>query len=153
MAKKKLQELENLIKPVLEEDMELLDLEYVKEGPFFYLRVFIDKEGGLNIEDITNVTREINSVLDKEDPIEEQYFLEVSSPGLDRSLKKDRDFVREKGKEVEVKLYKPQNGKKTYEGRLVGLEEENGNIVIEAEEKRLSFCREDVAIVKLKIDF
>ncbi len=153
MAKKKLQELEKLIQPALEEEMELVDLEYVKEGPFFYLRVFIDKEGGLNIEDITNVTREINIILDREDPIEEQYFLEVSSPGLDRALKKDRDFVREKGKEVEVRLYKPKDGRKTYEGRLVGLEEEGGSIVIEAEDKVVSFRREDVAIVKLKIDF
>lgn len=152
MSKRMEVELEQLIQDVLDDEFELVDLEYVKEGPYFYLRVFIDREGGLDIEDITDVTREINLVLDEKDPIQEQYFLEVSSPGLDRALKKDRDFIRERGKEVELKLYRAKDGKKQYEGRLMGLDEE-GRIVMECEGKKCSFDKQEVAVVKLKVNF
>lgn len=152
MAKKLEQELEQWIKDILSDEMELVDLEYVKEGPYFYLRVFIDREGGLDIEDITDVTRKINALLDEKDPIEEQYFLEVSSPGLDRALKKEKDFVREKGKEVEIKLYRPKDGKKQYEGKLVGIDEKNC-IVIESDGETVTFDRKEIAVVKLKVNF
>lgn len=152
MSKRLEVELEQLVQGVLSDEFELVDVEYVKEGPYFYLRVFIDREGGLDIEDITDVTREINLVLDEKDPIQEQYFLEVSSPGLDRALKKDRDFIREKGKEVELKLYRSKDGKKQYEGRLMGLDEE-GCIVVECEGKEYSFDKKEVAVVKLKVNF
>lgn len=152
MSKRMEVELEQLIQDVLDDEFELVDLEYVKEGSYFYLRVFIDREGGLDIEDITDVTREINLVLDEKDPIQEQYFLEVSSPGLDRALKKDRDFIRERGKEVELKLYRAKDGKKQYEGRLMGLDEE-GRIVMECEGKKCSFDKQEVAVVKLKVNF
>lgn len=152
MAKKLEQELEQWIKDILSDEMELVDLEYVKEGPYFYLRVFIDREGGLDIEDITDVTRKINALLDEKDPIEEQYFLEVSSPGLDRALKKEKDFVREKGKEVEIKLYRPKDGKKQYEGKLVGIGEKNC-IVIESDGETVTFDRKEIAVVKLKVNF
>ena len=102
-------------------NFEIVDVEYVKEAGEYYLRIFLDKEGGISLTDCEEVSRALSEVLDAKDPIKENYFLEVSSPGLDRPLKKDKDFVRYAGRVVEIKLYKPWNGSKQLEGDLVGL--------------------------------
>ena len=101
------QRTEQLILPlVAKNNFELVDVEYVKEGATWYLRAYIDKEGGITIEDCEIISRELSELLDREDFIPDAYILEVSSPGLGRQLKKDKDFARSIGKEVEVKLYK-----------------------------------------------
>ncbi|HBG0491973.1 ribosome maturation factor RimP [Clostridioides difficile] len=135
-----------------EHGFEMVDVEYVKEAGEYYLRVYIDKEEGISLNECELVSRELSPILDEKDPIKENYFLEVSSPGLDRALKKDRDFVRYQGRDVDLKLYKPLNGCKQFEGELVGLTEDN-NIKIIANGKEIEFNRKDVAIVRLAIKF
>ncbi|EMJ5408061.1 ribosome maturation factor RimP [Clostridioides difficile] len=135
-----------------EHGFEMVDVEYVKEAGEYYLRVYIDKEKGISLNECELVSRELSPILDEKDPIKENYFLEVSSPGLDRALKKDRDFVRYQGRDVDLKLYKPLNGCKQFEGELVGLTEDN-NIKIIANGKEMEFNRKDVAIVRLAIKF
>ncbi|MCB4302688.1 ribosome maturation factor RimP [Clostridioides difficile] len=135
-----------------EHGFEMVDVEYVKEAGEYYLRVYIDKEEGISLNECELVSRELSPILDEKDPIKGNYFLEVSSPGLDRALKKDRDFVRYQGRDVDLKLYKPLNGCKQFEGELVGLTEDN-NIKIIANGKEMEFNRKDVAIVRLAIKF
>lgn len=142
---------ESLLLPIVEENgVEIYDIEYVKEGSDFYLRVFLDKEGGINIIDCENVSRALSEVLDTEDFIPDAYILEVSSPGLGRTLKKDRHFEKSIGEEVEIKLYKAIDKCKEFSGILVSFDEEK--IVIKAEEE-IVFNRSDIAIVKLALDF
>ena len=113
---------EELVLPITNEhNIELVDVEYVKEAGEYYLRIFIDKDGGVSLNDCEVVTRAINPILDEKDPIKENYFLEVSSPGLDRPLKKEKDFIRYAGSDVEVKLYRPINKLKHFEAELVEL--------------------------------
>ena len=130
------EKVESLIEPKIKElGYNLYDVEYVKEGKDYYLRVYIDKDTGISIEDCELVSNNINEILDQADYIKDQYFLEVSSPGLDRPLKKDKDFERYKGRDVEIKLYKPMNGSKQFEGELVGLTEDNNiKVIIDGEE-------------------
>ena len=137
---------------IAEKGLELVDLEFVKEGVNWYLRVYIDKDGGVNIDDCEAVSRALEVKLDEKDPIEQAYILEVSSPGIDRPLKKDADFVKYQGEIIDVKLYKAQDGSKQYQGRLLGLEngvlsieEENGNVV--------KFEQKDIASVRLAVIF
>ncbi|MCC0636967.1 MULTISPECIES: ribosome maturation factor RimP [unclassified Clostridioides] len=135
-----------------EHGFEMVDVEYVKEAGEYYLRVYIDKEEGISLNECELVSRELSPILDEKDPIKENYFLEVSSPGLDKALKKDRDFARYQGRDVDLKLYKPLNGCKQFEGELVGLTEDNNiKIIINGEE--MEFNRKDVAIVRLAIKF
>ncbi|CEH35270.1 ribosome maturation factor RimP [Romboutsia lituseburensis] len=131
---------------------EIVDVEYVKEAGEYYLRIFLDKEGGISLNDCEAVSRELSEVLDVKDPIKDNYFLEVSSPGLDRPLKKDKDFVRYQGRDVEIKLYKPMNGSKQFEGGLVGLTEEN-NIKVIIDGNEVEFSKKEVALVRLAIKF
>lgn len=152
MSKRIADQIEELFLSVLDEKYELVDVEYVKEGAFYYLRVFIDKDGGLDIDEISDITRVLNKLLDEKDPIQQQYFLEVSTPGLGRALKKERDFIRESGKEIELKLYQPVNGQKELFGVLIGLDE-TGNIVIQSEDEQLCLSKKDIASIKLKVDF
>lgn len=152
MSKRIAVQIEELFLSVLDEKYELVDVEYVKEGTFYYLRVFIDKDGGLDIDEISDITRVLNKLLDEKDPIQQQYFLEVSTPGLGRALKKERDFIRESGKEIELKLYQPVNGQKELSGVLIGLDE-TGNIVIQSEDEQLCLSKKDIASIKLKVDF
>lgn len=152
MSKRIADQIEELFLSVLDEKYELVDVEYVKEGAFYYLRVFIDKDGGLDIDKISDITRVLNKLLDEKDPIQQQYFLEVSTPGLGRALKKERDFIRESGKEIELKLYQPVNGQKELSGVLIGLDE-TGNIVIQSEDEQLCLSKKDIASIKLKVDF
>ena len=133
-------------------NFEIVDVEYVKEAGEYYLRIFLDKEGGISLTDCEEVSRALSEVLDAKDPIKENYFLEVSSPGLDRPLKKDKDFVRYAGRDVEIKLYKPWNGSKQFEGELVGLTEDN-NIRVIIDGNEVDFTKKEVALIRLAIKF
>ena len=147
------QRLEALLSPVLEElAYELVDLEFVKEGQSWYLRLYLDKEGGITLDDCEKASRAIEVVMDEKDPIEQAYYLEVSSPGLDRPLKKEKDFIKYAGEVVDVKLYRAQNKKKTFQGELVGLKDDVVTILDEAGEP-LSFARKDIAQIRLAILF
>jgi len=132
--------------------VELVDVEFAKEGANWYLRVYIDKEGGVGITDCEAVSRALEARLDEKDPIEQAYILEVSSPGIDRPLKKDVDFEKYQGEIVDIKLYKALDGQKQYQGELLGLE--NKVISIKDEEgKDISFEQKDVASVRLAVIF
>lgn len=131
-----------------EERLELVDTEYVKERNDWYLRVYIDKPSGVGLDDCQEFSRKLEEVLDNDDTFAGSYILEVSSPGLDRVLKKDRDFVREQGKKVDVSLYAPLNGTKNLTGVLVGRDETN--LVLEND---VVIARDQVAQVRLHIDF
>lgn len=130
MNKKSIEEaVEKFASPLVESlGYELYDIEYVKEDGEWYLRFYIDSENGIQIEDCTTVSRALSEKLDAEDPIKDSYYLEVSSPGLDRPLKKDSDFIKYIGKKIKIKFYKPFMDKKTLEGILKGFAD--GKIVI-----------------------
>ena len=144
---------EALVSGMIEEmGYELVDVEFVKEGQNWYLRFYLDKEGGINIDDCEKASKAIEKLLDEKDPIEQAYILEVSSPGLDRQLKKDKDFVKYAGSLVDVKLYKAVDGSKEFQGALKGLE--GNTVTIEDEnENELSFDRKDIAVIKLAVIF
>lgn len=143
---------EELLKPITEKyGVDIYDVEYVKEGSEFYLRAYIDKEGGVNIIDCENVSRALSDALDAEDFIADAYILEVSSPGLGRTLKKDRHLEKSIGQDVEIKLYKPIDKVKEFEGTLLSFDQEKITIDMDGEEK--SFLRSEIAIIKLAIDF
>ena len=142
---------EQLIKNKIEEiGYELYDVEYVKEGKDYFLRVFIDKKDGINLEDCEKVSNEINDILDEADYIKQQYFLEVSSPGIERILRKDKHFEDNIGKEVIVKLFKPIENKKEVEGVL---EEYNTEQIILNTGQNLQIARKDIAQVKTKYNW
>lgn len=144
---------EKLLEPILAENrFELYDVEYVKEGGNWYLRVYIDKEGGITIDDCELVSRTLSDLLDKEDFIPESYILEVSSPGLGRQLKKDKHFERSIGEEVEIKLYKPIDKKKEWVGILTGFDANVLKIRID-DQNVMEIPRKDIAVVRLTIDF
>lgn len=146
-------EIEQIVLPITEANgLELVDVEYVKEGGEFFLRVYIDKEDGVSLNECELVTRALNPILDEKDPIKDNYYLEVSSPGLDRPLKKDKDFVKYQGRDVEIKLYKSIDGSKLHEGELVGLTEEK-NIKVIIDNKEVEFNKKDVALIRLAIKF
>ncbi|CEO05921.1 ribosome maturation factor RimP [Paraclostridium sordellii] len=144
---------EELVLPITNEhNIELVDVEYVKEAGEYYLRIFIDKDGGVSLNDCEVVTRAINPILDEKDPIKENYFLEVSSPGLDRPLKKEKDFIRYAGRDVEVKLYRPINKLKHFEAELVELVDNKiVKLVVDGEE--MEFNKKDIALIRLAIKF
>lgn len=129
-------------------DYELVDVEYVKEGRDWYLRIFIDKTGGIDLDDCQTISERLSARLDALDIISGAYILEVSSPGIDRILKKDKDFIREAGKVVDVTLYAPLDGKKSFVGELISRDEEFLHIKDIA-----PLPREKVALVRLHIDF
>ncbi len=142
-------QVENFMAEILEDtDYELVDVEYVKEGRDWFLRVFADKAGGIDLDDCQKLSEKLSAKLDAADIIGGAYILEVSSPGIDRILKKDKDFVREAGKIVDVTLYAPLDGKKFFVGELVGRDEKFLHIKDEA-----PLPREKVALVRLHIDF
>ena len=152
MKKQVQQAIFELAAPIVDSlNYELVDVEFVKEGANWYLRIYIDKDGGITIDDCQAVSERMSDILDKQDPIQQSYYLEVSSPGLDRPLKTERDFVKYKGEEVEVKLFQPIDGQKLFEGELIGLID--NNIVIKTNGKELSFEKEKVAIVRRVIRF
>lgn len=121
---------EELARPILDDmELELVDIEYVKEGKNWFLRLFIDKENGVDIEECGLVSERLSAQLDEIDPIPHNYFLEVSSPGAERPLKKEKDFVNAIGKKVHVKTYEPIDGEKVFEGKLNDFNE--GTLIIE----------------------
>ncbi|GGA62728.1 ribosome maturation factor RimP [Ornithinibacillus halotolerans] len=120
---------EELVLPILEENnLELVDIEYVKEGKNWFLRIFIDKEGGIDITECGEVSEQLSEKLDELDPIKEAYFLEVSSPGVERPIKTVEDFTKSINKNVHVKLFEPIDGEKVYEGILLSFENEIATI-------------------------
>jgi ribosome maturation factor RimP len=142
----------NLVAPAIEKNnFELVDVEYKKEGNNWYLRVYIDKNGGVTLDDCQIISEYLSEKLDEVDPIENSYILEVSSPGIDRPLKTQRDFDKFKGSLVEVSLYQPIDKKKKYEGELVGLI--NDKVVITDNGKRKEFDIKDISLVKPVIKF
>ncbi len=130
---------------------DLVDVEYVKEFGSYYLRVYIDKEGGITLDDCQNMSELLSERLDKEDPIETAYYLEVSSPGLDRPLKTDKDLKRSLGKDIEISLYKPLDNRKKYEGKLMDFTEEK--IVIEVNENLIEIPKDAISVIKLAFKF
>ena len=131
-------------------ELELVDVEYIKERDW-YLRVFLDKSGGLEVEDCQFVSEHLENELDKLDPISESYFLEISSPGLDRQLKKDRDFVRHCGDKVEIHTFAPIKGSKVIVGTLMGLVD--GDIRLDIEGSEVSVPRKEASQVRLYLEF
>lgn len=144
---------EKLLQPLMEKhQFELVDVEYVKEGSNWYLRAYIDKPGGITVDDCEIVSRALSDMLDAEDYIKEAYILEVSSPGLGRPLKKDKDFERSIGEEVEIRLYRAMNHRKEYEGTLKAYDKDTVTIVME-EAEELTINRADIALIRLALDF
>lgn len=143
------QKTEELILPIVEGNgFELVDVEYVKEGSNWYLRAYIDKPGGIAVDDCEVVSRAFSEILDREDYIEDTYIFEVSSPGLDRPLKKEKDFARSIGKDVEIKLYKALNKEKEFVGVLTDYDKETITIELD-DESIMVFDRSDVALIRL----
>ncbi|MBO4872270.1 MAG: ribosome maturation factor RimP [Lachnospiraceae bacterium] len=135
-----------------EKNFELVDVEYVREGSDWILRVLLDKEGGIRIDDCETVSRYLSEALDRADFIEEAYILEVSSPGLLRPFKKDKDFTRNLGEEVEIHLFQPQEGAKDYIGCLKSFDKDSVTILFE-DEVEASFARSNIALIRKYIDF
>ena len=133
----------------VQHECELVDVTFKKEGSDWFLRVFIDKEGGITLDDCEAVSRNLSDVLDSTDPISQSYYLEVSSPGINRPLKKEKDFKRFIGEEIEVKLYKAVEGQKVIKGILDQYEEDNIYVRVAKDESILKIKREDAAIVRL----
>lgn len=142
---------EPLVTPTVEaQGVELYDLEYLKEGADWILRLYIDKEGGVDLNDCERVSHAAEALLDQHDPISTAYILEVSSPGIERKLKKDLHFERYTGHEVEVRLFKPQDGSRKHRGTLAGLAD--GCIVITDENGTARhFSRETVSVCRLVV--
>ena len=144
---------EALILPIINKNnYELVDVEFVREGSNWFLRAYVDKEGGFSVNDCEKVSREFSDLLDKEDFIEESYILEISSPGLGRPLKKDKDFERSIGEEVEVKLYKAFEEQKEFSGTLEAYDAQTVTIGFEDNTKK-TFERKNIALIRLAIDF
>lgn len=143
---------ENLVEPKVKElGYNLYDVQYAKEGKDYFLRIFIDKPDGIDLNDCEKVNDGINSLLDEADYIKEQYFLEVSSPGIERVLRKDSHLQSAIGKEIEIKLFKPLNNKKEYVGILEKFDEEN--IVIMQENEELQIDRKNISLMKEKYNW
>lgn len=154
MAKKDSYEMqtERLLTPIARENgVEIYDVEYVKEGSDWYLRAYIDKEGGVTINDCEMVSRALSDALDREDFIADAYILEVSSPGLGRVLKKDKHFQKSLGEEVLIKTYKPIDKQKEFTGILKAFDTDT--ITIEEEGGDRTLAKSDIALVRLAFDF
>ena len=144
---------EELITPILDRmNFELVDVEYVKDGGTWYLRAYIDKEGGITVNDCEAVAREMNEILDREDFVEDSYVFEVSSPGLGRPLKKEKDYIRSMGKEVEIRTYRAINREKEFYGILSAYDE--NTVTIKTEDgTEMTFEKSDIALIRLAFDF
>ena len=150
-AKEIVKLVDKLAVPILEKKgFELVDVEYVKEGASWYLRLYIDKEGGVGIDECVDVSRELDAQLD-DDMTEQAYILEVSSPGLDRVLKHDHEYVKYKGRIVDVKLFKAVDGVKEFQGTLQGLDENDNVTIITEDNRTLAFNRKDIATTRLAV--
>ncbi len=155
MGKKETYEgrVEAYLLPLMKEyGFELVDVEYVKEAGTWYLRAYIDKEGGIAVDDCEVISRRLGDWLDQEDFIDESYILEVSSPGLGRPLKKEKDYIRSIGKDVEVRLYKGIDRQKEFTGELCAYDDKTVTLAME-DGSQLVFDRADIALIRLAIDF
>ena len=140
--------------PAIEEQgCSLWDVEYVKEAGTWYLRVLIDKDGGVDILDCEAISRKLSDLLDEADPIEGSYTLEVGSAGAERALKRPADFQRYLGAPVLVKLYKPTAGRKEFPGVLTGYDEADGSITLTLGQETFTFPKKDVALCRLRVEF
>ncbi|MBQ7039374.1 MAG: ribosome maturation factor RimP [Clostridia bacterium] len=142
-----------MAEPIANENgLEIYDVEFKKEGSDYFLRVFIDKEEGVSIDDCEAVSRPLSDALDEADPISEGYYLEVSSPGIERQLKRQKDFDRFCGENISVKLFRAVNGTKQLTAKLVSRTEDVLTVETEAGEK-IEIDNKDVAVVRLAVDF
>jgi ribosome maturation factor RimP len=145
---------EEMVQPYLDEhNFELVDVEYVKEGSNYFLRVYVDKEGGIDIDDCGMVSEYLSQKLDENDPIPTAYFLEVSSPGAERPLKKSEDVAKAVGKDVFVTVYEAVDGLKEFEGRLLSFENEELVISAGKKQKEYTIPYAKVASARLAIIF
>ena len=143
---------ETLLTPIVEGcGCELVDVEYVKEAGNWYLRGYIDKPGGITVNDCEAVSRIFSDKLDEKDFIEDSYIMEISSPGLDRPLKKEKDFARSMGKLVEVRTYRPIEKQKEFCGVLTAYD--NSTVTIQEDEETRNLDRKDIALIRLAIEF
>ena len=139
-------------KPVVESHgCELWDVEYVREGSEYFLRLYLDKEGGVDINDCEAISRAVDPILDEKDPIPGSYHFEVCSAGLERALKRPSDFERFMGSAVTVKLYRPRNGLKEIPCVLTGYED--GKLCVTAGKETITFEKSEVALVRLRVEF
>lgn len=152
MNNERIEELvEGLVAEIIQDrDIEVVDVEYVKDHEW-YLRIYLDKVGGIELEDCQYVSEQLEQQLEKSDPIPDSYYLEVSSPGLDRQLRKDRDFIRHKGDKVELHTFAALDGKKSFVGILEGLEQ--GSIALDIDGITREFARDKVSQVRLYLEF
>lgn len=147
------QKTEEILLPIIEEyGFELVDVEYVKEGGTWYLRTYIDKEGGISIDDCEKVSRRLSDILDEKDYIDDTYIMEVSSPGLGRPLKKEKDFKRSLGKEVDIRTYRMIDKQKEFTGILKDYDKDTVTIELENETLK-TFEKGDIALIRLAFDF
>ncbi|HSO56657.1 MAG TPA: ribosome maturation factor RimP [Paenisporosarcina sp.] len=150
-------EVEKLVTPIVQElKLELIDLEFVKEGRNWFLRIYVDTpQGGIDIEHCALVSERVSEVLDAQDPIEQNYFLEVSSPGAERPLKKESDYLRAIGQFVFVKTYEPVSGMKEFEGILTAYSEQGLEVEYRVKTRKIKvqLAHEKVALARLAINF
>ncbi len=147
------QQTENLLEPIVTGfGFELVDVEYVKEAGTWYLRAYIDKPGGITVDDCEAVSRKFSDILDEKDYIEDAYIFEVSSPGLGRPLKKEKDFQRSLGEEVEIRTYRAIEKQKEFTGILKEFDKESVTIAYE-DDTIQTFLRSDIALIRLALDF
>lgn len=140
---------EQLIQPLIDaNNFELVDVEFVKEGSDWYLRVYIDNDGGITVDDCELISRAFNEILDREDYISEQYIFEVSSPGLMRPLKKEKDYKRSVGKLIDIKLYKPVDKCKEFTGVLDSYDKDTVTIKMDDDTQK-TFDRSNLAMIRL----
>lgn len=141
-----------LAQPIVEENgCSLWDVEYVREGSEYFLRLYLDKEGGVDIDDCERISRAVDPLLDEADPIPGAYHFEVCSAGLERALKRPGDFQRFLGQAITVKLYRPRNGLKEIPGILRGYDQ--GRVTVEAGKETVTFEKSEVAQVRLRVEF
>ena len=146
------QKTEEYLTPIVEEyGFELVDVEYVKEGSNWYLRAYIDKPGGISVDDCEKVSRRLSDILDEKDYIEDSYIMEISSPGLDRPLKKEKDFQRNMGKLVEVRTYRPIEKQKEFCGILTAFD--SNSVTIDEDGTERTFEKKDMALIRQAIEF
>lgn len=147
------QRTEKLMEPVVTGfGFELVDVEYVKEAGTWYLRAYIDKPGGITVDDCEAVSRKFSDILDEEDYIEDAYIFEVSSPGLGRPLKKEKDFKRSLGEEVEIRTYRAIEHQKEFVGILKAYDDDTVTIAYE-DDTAQTFNRSEIALIRLALDF
>lgn len=156
MSKKVTEVVSELAQPIIEQlGLELVDVEYVKEGKDWFLRVFIDSESGIDLEQCAAVSERLSDVLDEKDPIENLYFLDVSSPGAERPLKKEQDFIKAIGKQVFIKTYEPILDEKKFEGKLISYtsEEVQLELTIKTRKKMITIPTPKIASARLAVTF